>query len=123
MKNLSLIHFVKKTALLLLLTQAGLTHASQTLTYDSSNFSAGVFDQLHVESSELAFLGKWDFFDTTFAPRNEFGLGYNETSKSLVMFGGRDHNNSVFGDTWEWDVSSGWTQITPSTAPSARYGH
>jgi MYXO-CTERM domain-containing protein len=28
----------------------------------------------------------------------------------------------AFGDTWEWDPSAGsWTQLTPTTTPSARY--
>jgi hypothetical protein len=123
MNNLSLIGFIKKYLPALLFFCLAPASGSQTLSYYSANFSTGTFSNLHVEQNELRFLGKWDFFDTTFAPRNEFGLGYDETKKSLVMFGGRDQNNSVFGDTWEWDASSGWTQITPSTAPSARYGH
>jgi len=39
------------------------------------------------------------------------------------LFGGRDGTN-IFDDTWAFDLSDDtWTQLAPSAAPPARFGH
>ncbi len=121
MKKISLITVIRTISLLLILW--AVPAAAQTLTYSAVSFSSGTFDNTHVEQGVLTFLGRWDFFDAVFSPRNDFGLGQDSDQKTLVLFGGRDHNDTVYGDTWEWESGTGWTQVSPSTGPCARYGH
>jgi hypothetical protein len=42
----------------------------------------------------------------------------------VLLFGGLDMYYSVLGGTWLFDQSDAtWTQLSPATSPSARYGH
>ncbi len=39
------------------------------------------------------------------------------------LFGGRD-GETVFADTWAFDIESGaWTELAPTTSPAPRFGH
>jgi len=52
--------------------------------------------------------------------------GMVATNDKLIVFGGTRLNfgsttQEFFGDTWVYDGA--WTEVTPATSPSARYGH
>ncbi len=51
-------------------------------------------------------------------------IAYDGDRRKLVVFGGV---TAVFlqpeNDTWEYDATTGWTQRSPATSPSRRYGH
>jgi hypothetical protein len=62
------------------------------------------------------------------SPRRYHAMAADTARKRVVLFGGDSdacgHGTSPArcGDTWIWSGSS-WTQATPPTAPSPRYGH
>lgn len=48
-------------------------------------------------------------------------LVYDTTTKHIIVFGGVNYDIGYFGDTWDWDGSSGvWTRRNPTNAPSPR---
>ncbi|MBO6793254.1 MAG: hypothetical protein JJ895_05050 [Balneolaceae bacterium] len=60
------------------------------------------------------------------SPRSGFALVYNEMDKSVLLFGGSDSTNTLLGDTWKWDIKSGWTQIEvkgPSPRADAQFSY
>ena len=76
----------------------------------------------------------YDFDSNTWSDRNptvrppardSFGMAYDAESDRIVIFGGFDGANlGGFGDTWAYNYSSNtWTNMNPTTAPSARFGH
>jgi hypothetical protein len=48
-------------------------------------------------------------------------MAFDSVRNRVVLFGGRS-NGVRMADTWEWDGSN-WTQISTSSAPSARFWH
>jgi len=47
---------------------------------------------------------------------------YDAARRRVVVFGGLGRN--VFlGGTWEWSASTGWQQLAPALAPTARWDH
>jgi hypothetical protein len=54
--------------------------------------------------------------------RQDHAMAYDASRSAIILFGGRDTNNIVLGDTWKFDVH-GWTQLAPAYSPAARYGH
>ena len=46
---------------------------------------------------------------------------YDPVADVVIMFGGIG-GNGVSGETWSWDGSE-WTQLSPTTSPSARFTH
>jgi hypothetical protein len=53
--------------------------------------------------------------------RTAAGLAGAGASGGLFLFGG-ENSTGVLGDTWTWN-GSGWAQLAPAAAPSARAGH
>jgi len=66
--------------------------------------------------------------------RSQHSMVFEKSTAKLLLFGGAVAGSvifqgvngasvkSAFGDTWEWDPTTGkWTNLTPATAPSARY--
>lgn len=53
-------------------------------------------------------------------------MAYDTTRDRVVLFGGCNGSManacSAIGDTWEW-TTTGWTQVAPTTSPTARMGH
>jgi len=47
------------------------------------------------------------------------GMAYDAATETIVLFGGVDSDNNVFGDTWTWNGTT-WTQQFPTTRPSPR---
>jgi hypothetical protein len=48
-------------------------------------------------------------------------MTYDAATKTVVLFGGVDSNNDVFGDTWTWDgLARTWTHQFPASSPSPR---
>lgn len=57
------------------------------------------------------------------AARMNHAMAYDSVRERTVLFGGRVGVVGDFvGDTWEWDGSS-WTELNPTSAPSAREAH
>jgi hypothetical protein len=57
--------------------------------------------------------------------RTEACMVYDKAHAVSIMFGGRFYDGTIstlFDDTWQWDGTN-WTQLFPSTVPSARRGH
>ena len=53
-------------------------------------------------------------------PRGAAALGYDDSSRQVIMFGGSLMSES-FGDTWGWDGER-WTRLSTAEAPSPRSG-
>lgn len=53
------------------------------------------------------------------SPRMDAALAYDAARNLAVLFGGRAHPNSPFGDTWEFDGSN-WARVATS-GPAARF--
>jgi hypothetical protein len=50
-------------------------------------------------------------------------MTYDAATVSTVLFGGGVNNGAmVFGDTWLFTRTAGWTQVYPATSPSPRSG-
>ena len=57
------------------------------------------------------------------AAREDHTWTVDPSSGIAYLFGGRD-GATVFGDTWALDLATDtWSQLAPSTAPPARFGH
>lgn len=65
-------------------------------------------------------------FPTGTAPggRSSHGFAYDPIHDEFLLFGGINGSGVLFNDTWALagDLST-WTQKTPSTVPTGRYGH
>ena len=49
-------------------------------------------------------------------------MAYDPASQQLVLFGGENNaGGGALGDTWTWSGST-WSELDPSTSPSARFG-
>lgn len=62
---------------------------------------------------------------TSPSARQDHAMAYDSVRGVTVLFGGMRNTFSgffVFGDTWDWNGTN-WTQRSPETGPSARYGH
>lgn len=53
--------------------------------------------------------------------RNRFALAFDDVTKAVYMFGGRNDINPFFSDFWKWDGTK-WEKIVASTMPQARAG-
>ncbi|MCB4756618.1 MAG: hypothetical protein LHV69_06250 [Elusimicrobia bacterium] len=93
------------------------------LTLDSSALSLGTREDVDVEDGQLSLTGRWDYSSSPLSTRYHMGFAYDSNRHQSLVFGGRNHLGSVFGDTWLWDPSLGWTQESPPDPPSTRYGH
>lgn len=79
-------------------------------------------DELYFSSNTYAFDGtSWTELAVTVAPgaRVRHNAAYSPTRRSMVIFGGRDHLNGWFGDTWELRDNR-WSQLSTVDTPSAR---
>jgi hypothetical protein len=54
--------------------------------------------------------------------RSEHAMAFDRIKGVVVLFGGKDADGKVLGDTWEWNGTA-WTQEKPPSVPSARSGH
>jgi len=69
----------------------------------------------------------WTQVTTSNAPaaRFEYGMVYDERTRVVLLFGGTNdvpNTTGAFNDTWMFDGTT-WTQLSPATQPSPRYGH
>ena len=58
------------------------------------------------------------------SPRMDFAFTYDPVNQVSVLFGGfyydeQQYQSHLYNDTWTWNGST-WTQLSPSTQPSAR---
>jgi PKD repeat protein len=66
--------------------------------------------------------GTWSNISASLAlsppARWEAGFAYDAATQSMILFGGRNLTQ-FFNDTWSFNAS-GWTQLSPASAPSPR---
>ena len=101
------------------------------MTYDAARAVTVIFGG---SNSGTVWLGDtWIWDGTNWAQESSAQNPSTRTSDQLVngpgcsvsvLFGGGPGPNGAIGlnDTWVWSAS-GWTQVMPDPAPSARYGH
>jgi Galactose oxidase, central domain len=65
----------------------------------------------------------WQFPAVSPPGRIFASMAYDPATGQLLLFGGFNGNDPdpEFNDTWTWNGST-WTQLNPTTSPSARYG-
>ncbi|MEZ6037951.1 MAG: hypothetical protein R3F29_10750 [Planctomycetota bacterium] len=76
----------------------------------------------------------WTYDGTTWTQQSVPGFGpgtragavgaYDVARGKFVVFGGKESfatGAPLLNDTWEWDTTNGWVQITTSTTPDARW--
>lgn len=57
------------------------------------------------------------------APRDAHAMAYAATAGKIILFGGST-NATATAETWVYDsVANVWTNLTPITGPSGRFGH
>lgn len=61
----------------------------------------------------------WDRLDTSGPQTETAALAYDESSESVVLFGGRIGTGAPFDQTWTF--ADGWSQQSPDVVPPARY--
>ncbi|HWL92734.1 MAG TPA: kelch repeat-containing protein, partial [Phycisphaerae bacterium] len=54
--------------------------------------------------------------------RHSHAMAYDSEREVIVLYGGADINNNIFGDTWEWDGTD-WSEKSPASRPSPLTGH
>lgn len=67
----------------------------------------------------------WQQISTTGPPAREGAvMAYFPPRREIVLFGGSADTNipQYFSDTWTWNPSAGWQQLTPPSSPNARFG-
>ncbi len=68
----------------------------------------------------------WTNLNPSHAPTARYGasMDFNPSNGQMILFGGNDESGLV-SDTWQFEAqnnSNTWTELTLSTAPTARYG-
>ena len=97
-------------------------HSDQMLLYGGCSSGFGPCPQGDLWSFDLA-NNKWTEITSNPrpAPRQRYGMAFDENRKKLVLFGGA--GGPPLNDTWEYDpASAAWTQLTPGgDTPTPRY--
>ena len=104
------------------------------MTFDSTRNVVLLYGGVAASGDDLSDTWEWNGSSwTQMSPaknpgaRDSLALTYDSTRQVAVLFGGEKCNNMAcssltnLNDTWEWNGSN-WTQMTTSTAPSARLG-
>jgi len=67
---------------------------------------------------------KWTRIFPTTSPsaRYHHSMAYDVANSRVVLFGGRDRNNSALSDTWMYNGVT-WTNAVPVTTPATRFLH
>lgn len=67
----------------------------------------------------------WTQITTTTAPpaRRFHKMVFDSGRNKLVMFGGTAGGSTNFNDSWSYDATNGWVQLSIPTGPSARHAH
>jgi hypothetical protein len=56
--------------------------------------------------------------------RADTAMAYDPSRKSLILLGGILLDDSVLGDTWEWNSATRqWTQLSPASSPGTLFRH
>ncbi|MDE1821910.1 MAG: hypothetical protein KGJ23_13900 [Euryarchaeota archaeon] len=58
---------------------------------------------------------------TPLSVRSDAAMTWDAHDSYVVLFGGQSSTGAALGDTWKYTTSGGWTQLSPSTSPAARY--
>jgi N-acetylneuraminic acid mutarotase len=106
------------------------------MVYDTQNDRSILFGGLLSLTSQMASDSTWTYDYNTnnwtdvspaFAPSPRLGsyMTYDSESDRVILFGGVSLSPSsmVYNDTWAYDLdSNSWEEMSPSSAPNARYG-
>ena len=117
--------------------------AGAGMVFDSVRNKLVIFGGRTTNATNYAEIWDWDlasgFSDRTGsdlgpAARSQHGMVFEKSTGNVLVFGGgvaqissleptgRADVSVAFGDTWEWNPSTGkWTELQPKSAPSARY--
>jgi hypothetical protein len=105
---------------------------SHAMAYDSVRRRTVLFGGYPGSGRFLADTWEWDGTNWTrikpaASPPGRYfhTMVYDSARRRTVLFGGTTdstNNKKVLGDTWEWDGRN-WTQLSPTSSPSARMGH
>jgi hypothetical protein len=104
----------------------------QAMAYNPSTAKTYIFGGYDTTTGQsLDDLWEWDgktWAQVTVSARPparvDAGLAYDPTRKSLILYGGAEYYASTtYGDTWEWDNTGKWTQLTATKSPDPLSGH
>jgi hypothetical protein len=101
-----------------------------SMAYDAATGNVVLFGGVGT-SGDLSDTWTWDgttWTEQNPAPsppaRDSAAMDFDPATNAVVLFGGQGpsgDNGIYLGDTWTWDGST-WTEQSPATSPSARYG-
>lgn len=102
------------------------------MAYDPTTGTVVLFGGGDANGEALSDTWNWDGvtwtqqFPPVSPPAREWdtqGMAYDAATRTVVLFGGMDHEGGVWGDTWVWDGrTKRWTQQFPASSPPARRG-
>ncbi|MCH8908320.1 MAG: hypothetical protein IH840_14630, partial [Candidatus Heimdallarchaeota archaeon] len=90
----------------------------EKLPQNHDNDGANPSNQIQLQ----AFVPDWELLSSTGGPeaRRSSPLVYDSTNRKTILFSGEGAD----ADTWAYDQPSNtWTEVTPLSSPSQRYGH
>lgn len=104
------------------------TRADAGMAYDAATYSAVLFGGGNarlpngmVYGDTWIWYSGWIQLSPAASPpaRTAPGMAYDPTTRTVVLFGGRDSSGVALGDTWTWGGVT-WTQQFPAVSPPAR---
>jgi hypothetical protein len=107
---------------------AGPPRIASSLVFDPDASSFVAFGGSNESADALG--DTWTFDGTTWTrvatsgppPRHNASMAYDPTLHEIILFGGYTAQSTPLGDTWVWKPTTGWTELSPSPAPPARFG-
>jgi hypothetical protein len=101
---------------------------AQALAYDPVDGGLVLLGGVPELGEQTPFLGTWLWNGKTWAelspadsprPRADAGLGWDQSARVLVAFGGFDQSYVQLSDTWIWTGTT-WAELHPSEFPERR---
>ena len=101
---------------------------NHAMAYNPATGKIYVFGGYDMMGYQLDDLWEWDgkiwaevATDVRPPARSDAAMSYDPARKSLILYGGT--GSFIYGDTWEWSSSRGWTQLNPTSSPDPLYMH
>ena len=104
------------------------------MAYDSTRGISVLFGGIQAATTGPSSSETWEWDGNTWtqratgavtkpSARHIHAMAYDAARNVVILFGGLDNATQLASsETWEWDGNT-WTQRTPATSPSPRYGH